>query len=62
MPECVGGGHARGELQFAFYGRVPTEDQQVPESSRGWQERAVNEFSWDAVATRTAELYAELVS
>ena len=24
-------------IKFAFYGRVSTEDQQDPESSRGWQ-------------------------
>ena len=30
-------GTAPRQLRFAFYGRVSTEDQQDPESSRGWQ-------------------------
>lgn len=30
-------GHARGELQFAFYGRVSTEDWQDPVTSRARQ-------------------------
>ena len=30
-------GHARGELRFAFYGRVSTEDWQDPDTSRARQ-------------------------
>src|SRR5690349_12650589 len=46
-------------IRFAFYGRVSTEDQQDPESSRAWQLTRSRSIPWQRRPCATA-LLAEL--
>jgi site-specific DNA recombinase len=43
--------------RFAFYGRVSTEDQQDPESSRGWQRARAEQLITPAGGTIVAEFF-----